>query len=188
MLKLAAPRQSSAGRVWRDIALLLFAVSVIVVGIERQGLGAQRQFAMGFDANVVKPHLVLGNVWFDQHKQDDAVAGYREAIHLDSDNTNAHLSQGIVWRIRGKQDDAAAEYREAIHLDPQLAIAYYSLGLALHRLANSSPDAPDRARRLRDACGAFMQGASLAPIDPDFHARMRDINMLLHGAGHCPSE
>jgi tetratricopeptide (TPR) repeat protein len=188
MLKVAGSRRLPARRVWRVIALLLSAVGVIVVGSEMLGPWAQRQIAMGLDANKVKPHGAVRTVWFDQRKQDDAAAGYREAIRFDPNNANTDLFQGIVWHIPGEQDYAAAEYRQTIHLDPQLAIAYYSLGLALGRLANSSPDAPDRTRRLRDACGAFMQGASLAPIDPGFPARMRDINVLLHGAGHCPSE
>jgi len=189
MLKVGDSRQSSARRVWRVGVFLLVGIGVIVVGRERLGASAERHIAMGFDTNNAKPHLALRTVAFDQQNQDDAdPAEHREAIRFDPNNAGAHLSQGIVWRIHGKQDDAAAGYREAIYFDPQLATAYYSLGLALGRLASSSPDAPDRVRRLRDACGAFMQGASLAPIASDFPARMRDIDMRLHGAGHCPSK
>ena len=188
ILKVAALHQSSAQRVWRVTASLLIALGLIVVGSEKLGPWAQRQIAAGFDADKVKPHLALGNVWFGQHKQDDAAAEYREAIHLNLNNANAYLLQGMVRRIQGKLDDAAAGYREAIYFDPQLATAYYNLGLALRRLAHSSPDALDRARRLRDACGAFMQGASLAPTDPNYPAGMRDIDMLLNGKGRCPSE
>ena len=186
MLKIAGWRRLPTRRVWRVIALLSSALGIIVFGSETLGPWAQRQIGMGHDANRAEPHVTVGTVWFDQRKQDDPAAEYGEAIRFDPNNTD--LSRGIVWHIPGKQGYAAVEYREAIHLDPQLATAYYSLGLALGRLANSSSDAPDRARRLRDACGAFMQGASLAPIGPGFPARMRDINVLLHGAGHCPSE
>lgn len=168
------------------IASVLFA-TVVFVGIEKLDFGAQRQIAVSFDGDNAKQNFALDDVWFDQHQQDEAAAE-THAIGVDLNHPNAHLYQANFFRTQGKQADSTAEYREAIRLDPQLAAAYYKLGLGLRDLAHSSLDARDRTRRLRDACRVFMLGANFAAANPDFAARMQDIDVLLSGDGRCPSE
>ncbi len=85
-----------------------------------------------------------------------------------------------------KPDEAIVEYREAIRLDPKHAEPHYNFGLALRDQAGSGSAGPERAQRLHDACAEFARGAALAPDDPDYAARMRDIDGLLRNGSHCP--
>lgn len=135
----------------------------VLVGVEKLGLGAQGQVAVSALGNYVKQHVALGNVWFEQHNEDE-VTVKTPAIGLHLNRQNAHLYQAVVLPMDGKQSDSTAEYHETIRLDPQLAAAYYKLGLSLRDLAHESLDVRDRARRLRDACRVFMLGANLATI------------------------
>ena len=67
----------------------------------------------------------------NQGKLDEAVAQYREAMRLKSDDAEAHYNLGNALRDHGKHDEAIAEYREAIRLKPNDADAHNSLGYTL---------------------------------------------------------
>jgi hypothetical protein len=148
---------------------------------------AEYREAIRLDQKDALPHNNLGVIWKEQGKTDDAIGEFREAIRLDQKLAGPHNNIGNIWDEQGKTDYAIAEYREAIRLDSKYPDPHYNLGLALRSLA-SAGTASDRPARLQAACAEFTQGAKLAPNDPDYPARMKDIDALLQGEAHCPPE
>jgi tetratricopeptide (TPR) repeat protein len=69
---------------------------------------------------------------------DEAIAEYREAIHLEPMYLLAHNDLGKALSDQGRLDEAIAELREALRINKDYATAHYNLGNAL--LANGRPD------------------------------------------------
>jgi Tfp pilus assembly protein PilF len=62
-------------------------------------------------------HTGLGMALLDQHKIDDAIAGYKKAIDLDPRYALAHRNLSIALRRQGKNDAADAELKKALELE-----------------------------------------------------------------------
>jgi tetratricopeptide (TPR) repeat protein len=131
--------------------------------------------AIQLDPKYALPHNDLGYVYLNQHKLDDAIAEYKTAIQLDPKYALPHLNLGNVYYDQHKLDDAIAEYKTAIQLDPNGAASHYNLG-------NVYGD----QQRLDDACRAYAEGSKLAPDNPNFPARMHEIDSQMQGHRHCP--
>src|SRR5713226_2462256 len=75
----------------------------------------------------INRHISRGIALFKEHKLDEAMAEYREALRLDPNLSGAHVDIGLALAEKGNLDGAMAEYREALRLDPTSAEAHYSL-------------------------------------------------------------
>ena len=68
--------------------------------------------------NIASTHMNLGSVLDDAGKPDDAIAEYREAIHLLPKNASAHYNLSIVYQKKKDMTSAIAELRIAARLSP----------------------------------------------------------------------
>jgi predicted O-linked N-acetylglucosamine transferase (SPINDLY family) len=78
-------------------------------------------------------HNNLGNVFQQQGKLDEALACYRQALHLRPNYAKAHNNLGNVFEQQGKLDEALACYRQALHLKPDYAEAHSNVGNVLQQ-------------------------------------------------------
>jgi protein O-mannosyl-transferase len=78
-------------------------------------------------------HNNLGLAWSKiPGRLDDAVAQYREALHLKPDVAEIHTNLGSALSMMpGQQDEAMAQLEEALRLDPRYADAHFYLANAL---------------------------------------------------------
>jgi tetratricopeptide (TPR) repeat protein len=148
---------------------------------------SEYQTAIRLDPKLAFPHNNLGLIWAAQGKTEDAIGEYQTTIRLDPKYALPHNNLGLIWAAQGKTEDAIGEYQTAIHLNPKREAPHYNLGQALRQAAATAAEA-DRPKLLSDACMAFTQGAALAPNDPDYPARIREVDADLHGTGHCPPQ
>jgi tetratricopeptide (TPR) repeat protein len=74
--------------------------------------------------------LNLANVFHEQRKIEDAIAGYERAPVLKSD-ADAHSNLGNALTKQGKIEEAIAACRRAIAIRPDFAEAHLNLSLAL---------------------------------------------------------
>src|SRR5262249_37645622 len=84
------------------------------------------------------PHNSVANMcmgmWLtEQHRPDDALPYYLEAIRIDPASYEAQSNVGGLLCERGDFDEAVAHLREAVRLNPRFAQAYNNLANALAR-------------------------------------------------------
>ena len=79
-----------------------------------------------------------------QHKLDDAIVEFNEALRLDPTFVRSYNSRGNAWRGKGEIDNAIADYNEAIRIDPNFAFPYNG------RAAAFDDKGPEAARRAGD--------------------------------------
>jgi tetratricopeptide (TPR) repeat protein len=140
--------------------------------------------AIRFSPKYALPHAGLGLVYSAQQKLDAAVDEYQIAIGLDPESALIHCNLGDLYSDQAKLDAAIKEYQTAIRLSPATADPYYGMGQAL--LEKSRRSEGGDPERLKDACGAFTAGSKLDPNDPDYLKRIREVDVMMAGAGHCP--
>ena len=85
----------------------------------------------GKDPAISRAHNLTGNILYDQHKFNEAIAEYRKAIELAPLDAKPHNALGNVLSAQGKTEEAIAEYRKGIELDPRIASAHNALGNTL---------------------------------------------------------
>lgn len=89
-------------------------------------------FAQGFSQKEkAYAHSVLGNIYGEQHRWQEAIAEHTKALELDSGKARVWTNLGVGYRNVGEYDKAAACYERALSLDPDYAEVHISLG-ALH--------------------------------------------------------
>jgi tetratricopeptide (TPR) repeat protein len=76
-------------------------------------------------------HCCLGNAFFEEGKNEQAIAQLREALAIAPDYAQAHASLGVVLYQQGQKVEASAQLREALATKPDDAQAENNLGIAL---------------------------------------------------------
>jgi tetratricopeptide (TPR) repeat protein len=69
-----------------------------------------------------------------------AIAGYDEAIGLDSNRASAYVARGSAWEAKQDNDKAIADFREALRLDPSHPLAHDELAAALEARGRARAD------------------------------------------------
>ena len=92
------------------------------------------QQALSFDPNIAKAHYLLGNVYYQLDRREDAMVEYQQALTLNPFLVKAHINLGAALVEQGDYADAVAQYEQALEIEPQNAIATFNLGVALIRL------------------------------------------------------
>ena len=65
---------------------------------------------------------------------DQAIASFRQALHLKRDYAEAHYNIGLALQQKGQYEAAIASLRLALQLKPQMAEAQQALGVQFCRL------------------------------------------------------
>jgi len=143
---------------------------------------------------------ILGMVYQEQGRIDDAIILLQQAVALDAANANAFFNLGNVLGLKGDFAPAAAAFRKGLSLAPRTANARSYLGLALARLGkiDEAIDSLKRATELDPYYGDawfnlgdiyYCQGRLQEAVDtykrcihfiPDFTEAHFNLSIALH--------
>ena len=85
---------------------------------------------------------ISGDHYYQQNDIDAAMAEFRRALKLDSDNVNVHNSLGVCYAVREEFERAQREFEAALAVDENEVMAVYNLGL-VHSLKKELQPALD---------------------------------------------
>lgn len=105
---------------------------------------------------LAKPWSNLGAVLRLQHRYDEALGAYQQALALEPESPHAHFGNGIVLAELGNFAQAEAEYREAMRLDPTYEEVPTNLGALFAKQG-----------RWEDAAAAYRLALSKNPYYPE---------------------
>jgi len=86
------------------------------------------QQSLSIDPGAPETHFILGNVYKEQGRLDEAVNAYKEAIKWDSKYSDAYAGLGMAKLMQGSTAEAAENFKEAIQLNSGNSTAHYGLG------------------------------------------------------------
>jgi tetratricopeptide (TPR) repeat protein len=121
--------------------------------------GAVVVYAKRVDVNTnsAEAHRQLGEIYFLEGRNDEALAEFSVAVWLDPKDARAHAAAGQVYARLPKYPDAIAAFQRALSLDSSLREARYALGTALMRAGKA-----DEARRELERFGLQQAEAEAA--------------------------
>jgi len=114
-------------------------------------------------------HTDLAVAAMKNHRYEEAVREWSEALALAPTEARAHNGVGVALAEIGKLDEAIAHYREALTLSPQYAEACNNLG-----------DALARKNAVKEAVAQFTRAVEL---DPGYTIAHANLGMLLARTG-----
>jgi len=79
---------------------------------------AQLQEEITKDPKNVEKRILLGNIYYDGGKWEDAIPYYQQALDLAPDNTDVIVDLGVCYRNTHKIDEALALFDRALKIDP----------------------------------------------------------------------
>ena len=92
--------------------------------------------AIAADPSFAEPWVLKGDIAFEQHKDDEAVADYDRALALDPKHWRALMGKSRAFVRRGQIPDALALARAAVDAAPDVSIAHQLLGALIERQGN----------------------------------------------------
>lgn len=138
------------------------------VGIVQDGLDAAEQAneETPNSADLVSIRLLLGQVYAELRRYDDAIAAYDSAIEADPESFRPVLAKAIVLRAKGQPDQADPLFASAVSLAPdQYKDAIRKLAAEPDTSAGGLPDRPGASDPGTGAPESGDPGAA-APTDP----------------------
>jgi cytochrome c-type biogenesis protein CcmH/NrfG len=85
---------------------------------QHEAMLAQIQEELAKDPTNVEKRVLLGNIYYDEKKFDQAIPWYEQAVKLDPKNTDVMTDLGVCYRNVGKPDEALAMFQKALSVDP----------------------------------------------------------------------
>ena len=141
-------------------------------------------------------HTEKGLDYFAQHKFEQAIREYNEAIKLDPKLAAAHNNLGSAYFALTRYTEAAASFQQATELDPKYGQAHLNLALAYLKLGRESEaraaytnafrayiatgDEHFQAKQYAEAEAAYQ---ALLQIDPDYAPAHFRLGLLYNAAG-----
>src|SRR5688500_876308 len=97
--------------------------------------GAQRelQSVVSIVPDAPQPRYVLALIARTQNRPEDAIAGFRYVLKIDTADVGANVNLGQLYAQQRKYTDAIAVLRTALIAEPYNNTALYNLGTALLR-------------------------------------------------------
>jgi tetratricopeptide (TPR) repeat protein len=83
----------------------------------------------------------LGNLYFDSHQPEKAIAAYEKSLTLDPRQPDVITDQGVMYREVGQFDKALTCFDKAIAINPNHVIAYYNKSVVLEHDKNDKAGA-----------------------------------------------
>lgn len=137
-------------------------------------------------------YLLLGDLYYQQDRFEDAVENYLNSLKVMPDNFGAHVNLGMVLRHMGRYDEAVRRFEEALRINPYDPIVYINLGVVFKeqgkideairhctRALKIRPDFATAHRELGDimtekgmlveAVGEYQKALELSPVDAATH-------------------
>ena len=75
-----------------------------------------------------------GTVWFRQHKHDEAIASFNEAVRADTSLPFARINRGLTYYEQGEYERALKDYDAVLSVYPDIERARFLKALALERM------------------------------------------------------
>ena len=116
-----------------------------------------------------KAHFLLGNLYNQAGKLDQALQLYDQALLCQRDNIAVQLNRANAFQKLNRLAEAESAYIEILHAKPDLAIAHFNLGLLENRLGKQE-----------SAARSFQQAIR---IDPQFEAAHQHMAAVLSKLG-----
>jgi cytochrome c-type biogenesis protein CcmH/NrfG len=106
--------------------------------------------------------VLLGNMYFDAERFEEASRWYEEALRVDPRNVNASTDLGITYYYRNQPDRALEQFERSLGIDPKHSKTLLNIGIvrafgkqdlqgaaqAWQRVLDVAPDSPEgRAAR-----------------------------------------
>jgi tetratricopeptide (TPR) repeat protein len=107
--------------------------SLLVNQADFDGAVTAYQRRIEVNGNNAEAHRQLGEIYFLQGRNDEALAEFSVAVWLDPTDARAHAGAGQVYGRSSRYADAIAALQRALALDATLREARYALGTALMR-------------------------------------------------------
>jgi tetratricopeptide (TPR) repeat protein len=95
----------------------------------------EEQTAMKLNPKYGQPHIILGQIYANQQKLQDAIAEFKQALAIKSTFT-ANLDLGIAYLSAGDIDNAIGAFKEAERIKPTMPVPHMNLGLLYHAKGN----------------------------------------------------
>lgn len=112
----------------------------------------------------------LGVALANEHRLDEALPLFREALRIKPDYADPHSNLGLyLWR-NGQPDEALEHYRTAVRVAPHIAENYSSMGMLLVELGHYD----EGMAKIREALR----------LKPDLAAAWVHLGAALNQAGH----
>ena len=94
--------------------------------------------ALALRQESVAARVRLGQAYYQQHRDEEAIRNWSEATRLAPRSTLPFELLGDLYSARGQDAQAATFYAKCIQLDPQDTTRQYKLGLARYRAGSPS--------------------------------------------------
>jgi tetratricopeptide (TPR) repeat protein len=127
-----------------------------------ENLSAQEALQKAIDKkpDYDKAHLLLGSIYVDELKLDDAQREYEKAIEIEPKQASTHIALANLYIETGEKAKAVEEYRIAINLGQKDASLFYNLIVLLLEEGRSD----ESAQLIKKALRLYPQDNSLINI------------------------
>ena len=117
------------------IVVLLAALTAAAAAYMRNAVWADSvrlwSDTVGKSPQKARPHVNLGQTYYDSGRIDDAIVEYQAALLIDPHFQEAHYDLGNSYLAKGSREPAMREYEWVVSRDagnPQYSFAHYQLG------------------------------------------------------------
>lgn len=160
----------------RRAPIFLGVVALLTVGLMALTFARNRDYGselvMWQDTILKRPGnaralINAGGILVKQHRIDEAISYFLEALQHSPDHAMAHCNLGLAKAAQGRWEEAHAEYEKALELKPDYAEAHNNLGILLFQQG-----------RVDEARAHYAQALA---INPDHVAAQVNLgNLLFH--------
>jgi len=169
MFQQALAKDPAFGAAQAGLAEAFWAKSVLTQ--DKQWTEKARENCLGAiarNAGSTQVHLVLGRIYSEAGRTQDAVDEFRKALEIDPDSIPGHTNLGEAYEALGQLQDSEAAYRELVARWPTYLLPYSHVASFYVRQG-----------RYQDAEPAFRKVIELAPENANGYQNLGALYLLL---------